>query len=152
MTFKRDNRTKWFTFSRTSTRTGTRPASITSWIWVSLPAVMLDSVQAASFWMLALSWHSRAGNMSRAPALSTHWVCSSVPVTMFPTERSAGVWRKAQGRGELLAERVWRQHHFLSRSSLMWRCPGIAHRCATHGSSSYPNKNTLKGIQESSEK
>lgn len=70
------------------------PALMTSWIWYSLPAVMLDKVQEASFWMLFLWWRNRAGNMERAPALITAWVCSSVPVTMLPMERSEGVCGK----------------------------------------------------------
>lgn len=80
--------------TRTSTLTkwGMRPALMTSWIWVSLPAVMLDRVQAASFWMLALLWQSNWANMARAPESSTAWVCSSVPVTMLPMARREGVW------------------------------------------------------------
>ncbi|KAF3846895.1 hypothetical protein F7725_003973 [Dissostichus mawsoni] len=84
------------TRSSTSTSRGTSPASMTSWIWVSLPAVTLDSVQAASFWMLAFLWRSSAGNMARAPESSTACVCSSVPVTMFPRARSAGLLEPEQ--------------------------------------------------------
>lgn len=79
------------TCCRISTSRGTRPASTTSWICESFPAVMLDSVHAASFWMLFFGWRSRLGNRASAPEFRTLWVCSSVPVTMFPIARNDGV-------------------------------------------------------------
>lgn len=79
-----------------STSNGTRPALMTSWIWVSLPAVTLDRVQAASFWMLDLWWRRSAGNIARAPEFNTHCVCSSVPVTMLPSDRREGVWEEGK--------------------------------------------------------
>ena len=38
-----------------------RLASMTYWIWVGVPAVMLESVQAASFWMECFSWERSFG-------------------------------------------------------------------------------------------
>lgn len=69
---------------------GTSPALITSWMWESLQAVRLESVQAASFWMWGFGWHSSSGNIARAPAFRTHWACLSVPAMMLPTALSDG--------------------------------------------------------------
>lgn len=93
---------------RTSTRMGIKPALMTIWIWMSLPAVILESVQAASFWILGLWWRSKSENIARTPAFRTHWVCSSVPVTMLPSDRRAGVWgggKKKRNQGKRVDSR-----------------------------------------------
>mmetsp|Transcript_12730 Transcript_12730/g.29953 ORF Transcript_12730/g.29953 Transcript_12730/m.29953 type:complete len:222 (-) Transcript_12730:19-684(-) len=77
---------------RKATSNGTNPASITAWIWSLLPAVMLETVQQASFWMPFLEWLSSFKRHGSPDNLTMVWVCTSLPVTMFPTVRRAGVW------------------------------------------------------------
>ena len=57
---------------------------MTAWIWEGVPAVMLERVQVASFWMDFLAWVRRFSKWGRMPESMTFWVCSSVPVTMLP--------------------------------------------------------------------
>ena len=65
--------------------------SNTCWIWLVLPAVMLEMVQAASFWMFILWCLSRLWKAGRAPWSRMHCVWLSSPVTMFPIALKAGV-------------------------------------------------------------
>jgi len=77
-------------------RGGIRFASITDWIWLGFPAVMLDIVQHASFRIASFKLERRLNNAGRAPQLIITWVCTSFPVTMLPTDRRAGVWTYCQ--------------------------------------------------------
>ena len=72
-------------------------ASITAWIWLGEPAVMLLMVQHASFLMPSLGEESSASSGCRAPLATITCVCMSSPVTMLPTERSAGVCTAVDG-------------------------------------------------------
>ena len=76
---------------------GTRPASMTAWIWSLFPAVMLEIVQQASFRILFLWLFSNRSKLPNTPQLITICVCKSSPVTMFPTARSAGVCTLGDG-------------------------------------------------------
>lgn len=46
---------------------------MTLWIWALFPAVMLETVQEASFWMLGLGCFSRLWKMGRAEESITTW-------------------------------------------------------------------------------
>ena len=59
---------------------------MTVWIWSGFPAVMLETVQAASLTRFILECWRSLPRMGRAPALITASVCSSVPVTMLPSD------------------------------------------------------------------
>lgn len=50
-------------------RGGMRFTSITDWIWLQFPAVMLEIVQHASFRMASLELERRLNNAGRAPQL-----------------------------------------------------------------------------------
>ena len=71
-------------------------ASMTAWIWVELPAVMLEMVQQASLRMPSLVELSSDSSAGSAPQLIMTCVCTSSPVTMLPTERRAGVWTEVE--------------------------------------------------------
>lgn len=79
-------------FDRRLISGGMMLASITAWIWVELPAVMLEIVQQASFRIPSLVELRRERRAGRAPQLMITWVWTSSPVTMLPTDLSAGVW------------------------------------------------------------
>jgi hypothetical protein len=66
-------------------------ASMTAWICMGEPAVMLEMVQHASLRIPSLGEESRLRRAGRAPDEMTTWVWRSSPVTMLPTDRSAGV-------------------------------------------------------------
>lgn len=67
------------------------PLSMTCCICEVLPAVMLDMVHAASFWILILGCFNRLWNALRQLWSKTNCVWWSSPVTMLPMARNAGV-------------------------------------------------------------
>jgi hypothetical protein len=70
-----------------------QPLSNTAWICGMEPAAMLDSVHAASFWMVVAPWSMRARSSGTAPKATQAPVksLSSSAQTMLPTARSAGL-------------------------------------------------------------
>lgn len=67
------------------------PLSMTCCICEVLPAVMLDMVHAASFWILILGCFNRLWNALRQLWSKTNCVWWSSPVTTLPMARNAGV-------------------------------------------------------------
>ena len=74
-----------------STRRGTISASITLWIWATMPAVILERANRPPY--AHYHFHNlKSSSERRARGKSnTTCICWSVPLTMFPSVDSAGI-------------------------------------------------------------